>query len=179
MKFEWYNWHWSPAPGWKDRVIVPFYHEGKIVGYTGRKIKEGKPKYLTEGQGTYVFNIDRQHDDRKYVLVVEGQFDAIAIDGVAVMSNELNEAQIMRLKMLGKEIIVVPDHDKPGAKMIEVALEHDWAVSVPEWGNDVKDAAKAVELYGRVFTLFAILDAKETNKIKIELLKKKLERMDG
>lgn len=177
MKFDWYNWHWTPAPGWKDRVIIPFYHEGKIVGYTGRKITEGKPKYLTEGQGTYVFNIDAQHDNRQYVLVLEGQFDAIAVDGVGVMSNELNEAQIMRLKMLGKEIIVVPDHDKPGAKMIEVALENDWAVSVPEWGPDVKDAAKAVELYGRVFTLLAILKAKETNKIKIELLKKKLERL--
>lgn len=178
MKIDWYNWYWSDEKGWRDRVIIPFYNEGKIVGYTGRKITEGKPKYLTDGQGTYVFNIDAQRDDRKYVLVVEGQFDAIAIDGVAVMSNELNEAQIMRLKMLGKEIIVVPDHDKPGAKMIEVALEHDWAVSVPEWGADVKDAAKAVELYGRVFTLFAILEAKETNKIKIELLKKKLERLE-
>lgn len=184
MKYEWYNWHWSAAPGWRDRVIVPFYNDGKIVGYTGRKIKEGKPKYLTEGQGTYVFNIDAQRDDRKYVLVLEGQFDAIAVDGVAVMSNELNEAQIMRLRMLGKEIIIVPDHDKPGAKLIQTALDNDWSISVPDWGVDengvpVKDAAKAVELYGRVYTLLTILENRETNKIKIELEKKKLERLDG
>lgn len=178
MKYEWYNWHWSSAPGYRDRVIIPFYNEGKIVGYTGRKIKEGKPKYLTDGQGTYLFNVDTQHDDRQFVILVEGQFDAIAIDGVAIMTNEPNEAHILRLRQLGKEIIVVPDRDKPGAKLIKAALENDWAVSLPEWESDIKDVADAVKRYGRVYTLLTIISARETNKIKIELEKKKLERMD-
>lgn len=178
MKYEWYNWHWSSAPGYRDRVIIPFYNEGKIVGYTGRKIKEGKPKYLTDGQGTYLFNVDAQHDDRQFVILVEGQFDAIAINGVAIMTNEPNEAHILRLRQLGKEVIVVPDRDKPGAKLIKAALENDWAVSLPEWESDIKDVADAVKRYGRVYTLLTIISARETNKIKIELEKKKLERMD-
>jgi 5S rRNA maturation endonuclease (ribonuclease M5) len=179
MNIDWYPWHWSNSPGYKDRLLIPFYHEGKIVGYTGRKIREGKPKYLTDTQPGYVFNIDRQTYDRKYVIVVEGQFDAIAVDGVAIMHNEPNETQCARINSLGKEVIVVPDRDRPGAKLINAALSNNWSVSLPPWENDIKDVADAVKRYGRLYTLFTILHYKETNEIKIQLLKKKLETLNG
>ena len=175
MDIYWYNWMWSPAPGFKDRVIMPFYQDGMVVGYTGRKITEGKPKYLTDAQPGYVFNIDAQTANRKYVIVVEGQFDAIAVDGCAVMHNSPNNTQIMRLNQLGREVIVVPDRDKAGAVMLKAALENHWSVSLPPWGDDVKDVADAVKKYGRLYTLSAILHYRETNEIKIQLLKKKLE----
>ena len=176
MDLEWYNWMWSPAPGYVDRVIIPFYQDGKIVGYTGRKITEGKPKYLTDAQPGYVFNIDRQKNDRGYIIVVEGQFDAIGIDGVAIMHNEPNETQCARINALGKQVIVVPDRDKAGLKLIQAAIKHNWAVSLPPW-NDVKDVADAVAKYGRIYTLFTILHYREANEIKIQLLKKKLESL--
>lgn len=171
--------YWSPAPGYADRVLIAFFQNGKIVGYTGRKIKEGKPKYLTDSQPGYVFNIDNQSMQRKYVIVVEGQFDAIAIDGVAIMTNEPNETQVARIKSLGKEVIVVPDRDKPGANMLKAALEHNWSVSLPPWGDDIKDVADAMKKYGRLYALTTILHYKETNEIKIQLLKKKLEALNG
>lgn len=176
MELDWYNWMWSPAPGYTDRVIIPFYQDGKIVGYTGRKITEGKPKYLTDAQPGYVFNIDRQKNNREYTIVVEGQFDAIGIDGVAIMHNEPNETQCARINALGKQVIVVPDRDKAGIKLIQAALTHGWAVSLPPW-NDVKDVADAVAKYGRIYTLFTILHYRELNEIKIQLLKKKLESL--
>jgi hypothetical protein len=175
MDIYWYNWMWSPAAGFRDRVIMPFYQDGMVVGYTGRKITEGKPKYLTDAQPGYVFNIDAQTANRKYVIVVEGQFDAIAVDGCAVMHNSPNNTQIMRLNQLGREVIVVPDRDKAGAVMLKAALENHWSVSLPPWGDDVKDVADAVKKYGRLYTLSAILHYRETNEIKIQLLKKKLE----
>lgn len=178
MGFDWYPWHWSYAPGYRDRLLIPFYHEGKIVGYTGRKIREGRPKYLTDAQPGYVFNLDRQRNwDRKYMIVVEGQFDAIAIDGVAIMHNEPNETQASRINSFGKEVIVVPDRDRPGAKLITAALEYGWQVSMPPWNSNIKDVADAVKAYGRLYTLFSILQYKEDNKIKIQLLKKKLENL--
>ena len=64
-RFEWFDWHWSASPGYTDRVIIPFYHNNKIVGWTGRKITDGKPKYLTDAQPGYVFNIDAQTPDRQ------------------------------------------------------------------------------------------------------------------
>lgn len=178
MSWDWYKWHWSAAPGFRDRVIIPFYHEGKVVGYTGRKIKPGKPKYLTDSQSGYVFNIDAQNYNRKYVIVAEGQFDAIAIDGVGIMTNEPNEAQVIRLNGLQREIIVVPDRDRAGAKMLKAAIDNGWSASLPPWGDDVKDIADAVKKYGRLYVLSTILHYRVRGEIKINLLKKKLEALD-
>ena len=177
MSLDWYDWMWSPAPGYVDRALIPFYDKGKIVGYTGRKIKDGNPKYLTDAQSGYVFNIDRQQHLRKYVIVVEGQFDAIAIDGCAIMHNEPNETQIMRLNALGKEVIIVPDKDRPGAKILKSAIDNKWSVSLPPWENDIKDVADAVKRYGRLYALTTILHYRVSNEIKIQLLKKKLENL--
>lgn len=170
--------YWSPAPGYSDRVIIAFYQDGKIVGYTGRKITDGKPKYLTDAQPGYVFNIDNQTEDREYVIVVEGQFDAIAVDGVAIMSNDPNATQVARINRLGKTVIAVPDRDRPGAKMIEAAIAHGWSVSMPDWEADIKDCADAMKRYGRLYTLFTILENREDSEIKIQLMKKKLENLN-
>jgi 5S rRNA maturation endonuclease (ribonuclease M5) len=175
MSIDWYNWHWSPCSRYKDRLLIPFYHNGKIVGYTGRKIQDGTPKYLTESQQGYVFNLDAQTTDKKFCLVVEGQFDAIAIDGVAVMTNNINQTQITRLKNLNKEIIIVPDRDRAGNQFFETALNEHWSVSVPFWEKHVKDVADAVKSYGRAYTLYSILYYKETSPLKIELIKKRLQ----
>lgn len=174
-----YNWHWTDENGYKDRVIIPFWQKDQVVGWTGRKIVNGNPKYLTHSQQGYVFNINSQTPDREFCIVVEGQFDAIAIGGVAIMHNEPSAIQCARINQLGREIIVVPDRDRAGAKMLLPAIEHGWSVSLPPWGDDVKDVADAVKRYGKVYTLMAILHYRENNKIKIELLKKKLEKLDG
>jgi hypothetical protein len=175
MDLDWYDWMWSPEPGYRDRVIIPYYQDGKIVGYTGRKITDGKPKYLAHSQPGYVFNLTSQPFHRKFVVVVEGQFDAIAIDGCAIGHNEPNETQIMRLNSLGREVIVVPDRDKPGAKMLKTAIDNNWSASLPPWGDDIKDVADAVKKYGRLYVLATILHYKVHGEIKINLLKKKLE----
>ena len=178
MDLNWYDWMWSPTPGYIDRVIIPFYHNGKIVGHTGRKITDGKPKYLTDAQPGYVFNFDRQINDRAYVIVVEGQFDAIAVDGCAIMHNEPNDAQILRLTSLGREVIVVPDRDRAGAKILNSALKNNWSVSLPPWGDEIKDVADAVKKFGRLYVLATILHYKIAGEIKINLLKKKLEGLN-
>jgi hypothetical protein len=179
MDIDWYDWMWTTAPGYKDRLLIPFYHDGRVVGYTGRKITEGKPKYLTDAQPGYVFNLDRQARDRKYVIVVEGQFDAIAIEGCAVSHNDPNETQIMRLNALNREVIVVPDKDRPGAKMVEAAIKNNWSASLPPWEDDIKDVADAVQRYGRLYTLSTILHYRVAGEINLHLLKKKLEGMNN
>lgn len=178
LTLEDYNWHWSAAKGYRDRVIIPFYYEKRIVGWTGRKIIDGKPKYLTSSQNGYVFNIDRQTYDKQFVIVVEGQFDAISIDGVGVMHNDPNEVQCSRINNLGKEVIVVPDRDRAGSKLITAALNNGWNISCPPWENHIKDVSDAVQYYGKIYTLATILHYKETNKIKIEIQRKKLEGLN-
>jgi hypothetical protein len=172
-----YDWHWSCEPGYRDRVIVPFYNDGVLVGWTGRKTVPGSPKYLSDSQSGYLFNIDNQTYDRKYLIVVEGPFDAIAVDGVAIQTNRPNATQTARIKQTGKSVIVVPDRDRAGAKLVDAALENDWAVSLPPWEEAVKDVGDAFARYGRLYTLFTILHYNTSNEIKKTLIRKKLENL--
>ena len=73
---------------------------------------------------------------------------------------------------MNRQIIVVPDRDKPGEKLINQAIEFGWGVAFPEWQDDVDDVADAVLKYGRLFTMQSILKSTETNKLKIDLKRK-------
>lgn len=172
-----YDFYWTPETQYNlhKRVIIPFYWKGQCIGYSARTFEEGvKPKYHSSYEPNYVFNTNKQKPDSRFVIVVEGPFDAMAIDGVAVLSNECSEVQADIIESLGKEVILVPDADKSGVKLVDQALEYGWAVSYPVWQKDYKDVASAVEHLGKLFVLKSILAAKETGRLKIELLKKKL-----
>ena len=157
------------------RIIIPFVWQGRTIGYTARAIEENvKPKYHSNYEPNFVFNINNQLADSKFVIVCEGPFDAMSIDGVAVLNNECNETQADIIESLGKEVIVVADRDRAGAKMINNAIEYGWSVSYPVWLETCKDVNEAVVKYGRLFVLKTILDAKHSSKLKIELMRKKL-----
>ena len=157
------------------RIIIPFVWQGRTIGYTARAFEENvKPKYHSNYEPNFVFNINNQQADSKFVIVCEGPFDAMSIDGVAVLNNECNETQADIIESLGREVIVVADRDRAGAKMINNAIEYGWSVSYPVWLETCKDVNEAVVKYGRLFVLKSILDAKQTSKLKIELMKKKL-----
>jgi hypothetical protein len=172
-----YDFYWTPETQYNlhKRVIIPFTWQNQIIGYSARAFDDTvKPKYHSSYEPNYVFNLDNQQADSKFVIVVEGPFDAMAIDGVAVLSNECSEVQADIIESLGKEVIVVPDTDKSGSKLVDQALEYGWAVSYPVWQKDYKDVSDAVKELGKLFVLKSILDAKETGRLKIELLKKRL-----
>jgi 5S rRNA maturation endonuclease (ribonuclease M5) len=157
------------------RVIIPCYWHGQLVGSTARTFDDGiKPKYYSDYEPGYVFNVDQQTADKKFVIVVEGPFDAMAVDGVAVMSNECSEVQADIIDSLGREVIVVPDRDRAGAKLVNQAIEYGWSVSYPIWQETCKDVSEAVVKYGKLFVLKAILEGKESSRLKIELKKKGL-----
>ena len=168
-----YDFYWTPEAGYRDRLIIPFYYREKVVGYTARKVVESKVKYLSEQQPGYVFNIDEQTDDRKYVVAVEGPIDAIAIDGVALLGSEIKEQQTALLNSLGKHVIVVPDRDEAGQKLVYDAMEAGWSVSMPDWSQDIGDANDAVRKYGRLHTLYSIVKNAEESQLKIKLRMKK------
>ena len=157
------------------RIIIPFIWQGRTIGYTARAIEENvKPKYHSNYEPNFVFNVNNQLPDSKFVIVCEGPFDAMSIDGVAVLNNECNETQADIIESLGREVIVVADRDRAGAKMINNAIEYGWTVSYPVWLETCKDVNEAVVKYGKLFVLKTILDAKHSSKLKIELMKKKL-----
>ena len=80
-------------------------------------------KYYTDVQPGYVFNMDAQDWNRKFVIVTEGPFDAITISGVSILGSEINDIQRELIEGLNRQIIVVPDRDAPGEKLINQAIE--------------------------------------------------------
>jgi hypothetical protein len=161
--------HWT-----RPQVIIPFTHDGKIVGWTARMLDGKAPKFISHSQPGYVFGIDQQPADWQHVLVMEGIFDALSINGLAVMHNEISDQQARLIRSLGRTVTVVPDQDSAGVALIDRALDLGWAVSMPEWDAGIKDVNDAVKKYGQLATLLTIMQARETSRIKIELRKKQL-----
>ena len=158
----------------KDRIVIPFTHNELVVGNTARFIDNRQPKFISDTQQGYVFGTDLQKSNWAHAIVVEGVFDALAINGLAVLHNDINNQQIQLIKSLGKDITVVPDQDTAGMALVDKAIELGWAVSMPEWDNGIKDVNDAVIRYGRLATLLIILRNRETSKIKIELRRKRI-----
>lgn len=182
-----YNFFWSPSVEHKlsHRIIVPFYWNGQIVGYTARSIDDAiKPKYHSDHPGHFVFNTNNQRQTSSVVIVVEGPFDAMSIDGVSTQTNDISEQQADIIESLGKDVIVVPDFDKhinkqgrevwPGEVTIKRAIEYGWSVSFPVWRSECKDVNDAVQKWGKLFTLKSVLDSTESNPVKIQIITKRI-----
>lgn len=170
------NFYWSPSPGYENRVIVPFKWQGRIVGNTARKITDGKPKYLSDQHPHFVFNFDAQIESQKYILVCEGPFDALAVNGVALLTNDIADQQSRIINSLGSEVIVIPDQDRAGLVLFDRAGELDWSIAMPTWEDDVKDVAEAVQRYGKLFVIVDAIKTAQKGAVRINLAKKQQEQ---
>jgi len=176
------TYYWTPTKEHRlnERVIIPFYNNGTLVGFTARSVGDHGPKYYSVKPPNYLFNTDVLRKNRfKYCILVEGPFDALAINGVAMLGSTLNQQQIAWLKTLPQQIILVPDRDRKGRSTIDIALENDWMVAFPRlggshgkemwWDPDVKDVDMAVKRYGQAWTTLSIIKTATNNKIEINI----------
>lgn len=187
-----YDYYWSAEKEHRINrsIIIPFYYENKIVGWAARRIDKQKIRYYAQTPKDYLFmNHNLYKKNRKYVFLVEGVFDAIAIDGIASLGGSINKNQINWIISSGLEPVVIPDRSKDASTLIDVALEYNWYVSIPplnntpslnskgelniwSWHSNIKDCADAVKQYGRLFTIQSILENKTKDVVKIKLFKK-------
>lgn len=157
----------------KNRVIIPYTYENKIVGHISRFIDDHDPKYIKEQPPGYLFGYDLQQPDWNVCIVVEGVFDALSIDGCALTSDTISDDQADILLSLNRKIIVVPDFDKTGLDICSRALDLGFHVSIPNWEDGIKDVNDAVRRYGKLPTLLSILQHATTSKIKLKFAKKR------
>lgn len=167
-----YSFYCDPSAS-RTGIILPYYHNGTLVGHTCRYYDDRKPKYVAERQSGYVFNLDAQQPHWSVCLLTEGEFDALSIGGCAYMGNNISDVQVAQLAALRRTIIVVPDQDRTGLEICESALQHGYKVSIPQWDAGIKDVNAAVVKYGRLQTLLSILRAASSSKIKVELARKR------
>lgn len=168
--------------GWTDLMwaenqynfLIPDYEYGNIVGYSLRKLtNDTDSKYIHFIPQGYIFNYDNLLKDRKYEIVCEGQTDALAINGISILSNVFTPDRLKRILPFtkDKEIILLPDRDNSGKKMVKQLLENNlpFSVAFPNWIKGIKDAEDAVKKYGRLYTIYSILTSKESNKDLIKM----------
>ncbi|MCQ2363809.1 MAG: DNA primase, partial [Acidaminococcaceae bacterium] len=120
----------QPYDKFRDRVMIPIKNpRGKIVGFGGRVIGQGEPKYLNTAETKFfnkrnlLFAFDlaqKPMREKGRAIVVEGYMDAISLHAagldnvVASMGTAFSEQQADLLKRNTKEIVFCYDSDNPG-----------------------------------------------------------------
>jgi len=122
--------------GWYDafrsRVLFPIFdlHQ-RIVGFGGRIIKEGEPKYLNspessiyhKGEVLYGLQVAKRYATEKdCIIVVEGYFDLLTLHqygwrhSVATLGTALTPQHIRTLKRYTRNLITLFDADQAGVQ---------------------------------------------------------------
>jgi len=108
----------------QDMVIVPVFDEfNRCLGFVARSV-EGKSFKNSVGlpKSKVLFNLNKVK--RSSIIVVESSFDVIRLNqsgfnAVATLGATVSRTQIHLLQQYSKNIIVCPDSDEAGRKMVD------------------------------------------------------------
>jgi len=160
----------------RNRIILPFVRDGKLIGSTARSIDPNiQLRYKRSLQSPYVFGCDLQKKNWTWTIVVEGEFDALSVDGLGIGCNEISDEQAELINNTGLTPIVVGDADAGGQQLIQEAIDYGFPVSFPEWEPGVKDLNAAVLKYGKLAVIKHVWESKESNPLAIKIRKKLLQ----
>jgi DNA primase len=114
----------------RNRLIIPIHSDtGALVGFGGRSLDGSEPKYLNSpeselfNKSRLLYNLHRSKDAMRRIdraILVEGYFDAIAIDNagvpgvVASMGTSLTAGQASVLRRFTRRIVIAYDGDDAG-----------------------------------------------------------------
>jgi DNA primase len=123
----------------RGRIIFPIEDiRGRILGFGGRILGEGEPKYLNspdspifkKGECLYGLKQARDHIiQKREAVIVEGYFDVISLaqsglrNVVAPLGTALTEVQLRILKPLVNKVLLLFDGDQAGRKAAMRAVE--------------------------------------------------------
>ncbi len=114
----------------RNRLMIPIHSEtGALVGFGGRSLDGTDPKYLNSpeseifNKSRLLYNLHRTKDAMRKIdraILVEGYFDAIAIDFagvpgvVASMGTSLTAGQASLLRRFTRRVVIAYDGDDAG-----------------------------------------------------------------
>ncbi len=123
----------------RSRIMFPVHDaRGRVVGFSGRIYGSDEPKFLNSpdsdhfDKGDLLFNLHRAAPAARAarrLLIVEGQFDVVALDGagvaeaVAPMGTALTDRQLERAWRVSNSPILLLDGDDAGVKAALRAAE--------------------------------------------------------
>lgn len=187
----------------RDRVMFPIHdYRGRIVGFGGRIIGKGEPKYLNSPEtpvfhkGREVYGLFRARDAvrrEQRVLVVEGYMDVVALTqfgidyAVATLGTATTRDHLERLFRFTPEVVFAFDGDRAGRDAAWRALEN--VLPILSSGRQVsflflpdgEDPDSLVRKEGQEKFTERIRTAKPLGEYLIDALAQKvdLDRMDG
>ncbi|KPK53015.1 MAG: hypothetical protein AMS22_08020 [Thiotrichales bacterium SG8_50] len=187
----------------RERVMFPIHdYRGRIVGFGGRVIGEGEPKYLNSPEtplfhkGREVYGLFRGRDairQEQRVLVVEGYMDVVALAqyginyAVATLGTATTRDHLERLFRFTPEVVFAFDGDRAGREAAWRALEN--VLPIMESGRQVsflflpegEDPDSMVRKEGTEKFADRIRGARPLGEYLIDSLVEKvdLSRMDG
>lgn len=149
----------------RGRITIPLINEkNELVGFSGRDIVGNDPKYLNTKEtdlfkkSKFLFNLNNAKVEikkQKYVLVVEGIFDAITpyIKGiknvVASQGTALTTDQIKLIKRYTDTAVLLFDNDAAGSEAtirgIELAQNNGIMVKIATLPHGYKDPDEAAK----------------------------------
>jgi len=151
----------------RARILFPIHTErGDLVGFGGRILEDGQPKYLNSPQtelfdkGSVLFGIDHARAairTAEQAVIVEGYVDVLIAhqsgikEVVASLGTALTERQVNTLKRLTRRVVLALDADAAGDEAVFRGLE----VARQVYG----DATVAVPLPQGLVRLESRLDA--------------------
>ncbi len=114
----------------RNRLMIPIHSEtGALAGFGGRSLDGSDPKYLNSpeselfNKSRLLYNLHRSKDGMRRIdraILVEGYFDAIAIDHagvpgvVASMGTSLTSGQASLLRRFTTRVVIAYDGDDAG-----------------------------------------------------------------
>ncbi|MBO0781304.1 MAG: toprim domain-containing protein, partial [Ktedonobacteraceae bacterium] len=123
----------------RNRLIFPIRDiRGRVIGFGGRALGDGKPKYLNSPQtllfekNSVLYAIDMAKDAIKgagQVIIVEGYVDAVIAhqygtrQTVACIGSAITERHIQQLKKLTRQVTLALDPDAAGSAATEHGIE--------------------------------------------------------
>lgn len=128
----------------RNRLMFPIRdHRGRVIGFGGRVIGDGEPKYLNspetpvfhKGQALYgLYEARQSRADLNRMVVVEGYLDVASLAqhgipyAVATLGTATTKDHILRLTRLATRVVFCFDGDRAGRKAawraLETALPH-------------------------------------------------------
>lgn len=137
----------------RDRLMFPIFDpQGRVVGFGGRIIGKGEPKYLNSPE-TILFSKSRnlyglnfaKAARKKELILVEGYMDMISLyqagfhNVVAALGTAFNQEHARTLKKFAEDIILLYDSDEAGTnatlRAIPVLTSNGFRVRVTQVPN--------------------------------------------
>ena len=122
----------------RGRMMIPFFdNSGDIIGFTGRILGDGEPKYLNTpetilfNKGRFIFGLAQAKEAIRhsgFVVIVEGNMDVISShqagvkEAVATSGTAMTENHLKILSRLTDDIRLAYDGDAAGVKAAERAI---------------------------------------------------------